>query len=130
MEEIADHASIPVINGLTDLYHPCQVLADFLTILENKGELEGLKMAYVGDGNNVVHSLMIGCAKVGMDFSVASPKGYEPNEEIVEMAQKFAEESGAKIVVTDDPIEAVKDADVLYTDVWTSMGQEEENANE
>ena len=127
VEELAENASIPVINGLTDLYHPTQILADFLTILENKGELKGLKLAYVGDGNNMVHSLMIGCAKIGMDFSVACPEGYKPNEEIVAIAQKFAEESGAKIVVTEDPIEAVKDADVLYTDVWASMGQEEEN---
>ena len=127
VEELAENASIPVINGLTDLFHPTQVLADFLTILENKGELKGLKLAYVGDGNNMVHSLMIGCAKIGMDFSVACPEGYKPNEEIVAMAQKFAEESGAKIVVTEDPIEAVKDADVIYTDVWASMGQEEEN---
>ena len=127
VEEMAENASIPVINGLTDLFHPYQILADFLTILENKGELKGLKMAYVGDGNNMVHSLMIGCAKIGMDFSVACPDGYEPNEEIVAIAQKFAEESGAKIVVTDDPIEAIKDADIVYTDVWASMGQEEEN---
>ncbi len=128
VEELAENASIPVINGLTDLVHPTQVIADFLTILENKGELKGLKLAYVGDGNNMVHSLMIGCAKIGMDFSAACPEGYKPNEEMVAMAQKFAEESGAKIVVTEDPIEAVKDADVLYTDVWASMGQEEENA--
>ena len=85
-------------------------------------------MAYIGDGNNMAHSLMIGAAKVGMDISVASPEGYKPNEEVVEMAQEFAEESGANIVITDDPVEAVKDADVIYTDVWASMGQEEENA--
>lgn len=127
VEELAKYASIPVINGLTDLFHPCQVLADLLTIMEIKGELKGLKMAYIGDGNNMVHSLMIGAAKVGMDFSVACPDGYKPEEKVVNMALEFAKESGAKIVVTADPIEAVKDADVVYTDVWTSMGQEAEN---
>lgn len=127
VEELAKHASIPVINGLTDLFHPCQVLADLLTIMEIKGELKGLKMAYIGDGNNMAHSLMIGAAKVGMDLSIACPEGYKPEEKVVNMAIEFAKESGANIVVTEDPIEAVKDADVIYTDVWTSMGQEAEN---
>jgi ornithine carbamoyltransferase len=127
VEELAKYASIPVINGLTDLYHPCQALADLLTIQEQKGELKGLKMTYIGDGNNVAHSLLIASAKVGMDISVASPKGYYPNEKVVQLAHQFAKESGAKVVITEDPIEAVTGADVIYTDVWTSMGQEKEN---
>lgn len=128
VEELAKYASIPVINGLTDLFHPCQALADLLTIQEQKGEqLKGLKMTYIGDGNNVAHSLLIASAKVGLDISIASPEGYKPNEKVVQMANEFAEESGAKIVITEDPVEAVTGADVIYTDVWTSMGQELEN---
>ncbi len=127
VEELAEHATIPVINGLTDLHHPCQALADLLTILEVKGTLQGLKLAYIGDGNNVAHSLLIACAKVGMDIAVATPENYEPNEEIVILAKGFAEKSGSTISIVQDPIEAVKDADVIYADVWTSMGQEEEN---
>ena len=127
VEELAEHASIPVINGLTDLHHPCQALADLLTILEVKGTLQGLKLAYIGDGNNVAHSLWFACAKVGMDIAVATPANYEPNEEIVTLAKGFAEISGSTISIVQDPIEAVKDADVIYADVWTSMGQEEEN---
>ena len=128
VEELAKYADIPVVNGLTDLNHPCQVLADFQTIIEHKGKLEGLKLAYVGDGNNVCHSLLNGCAKVGMHISVATPKGYEPSSEIVALAQADAKESGAEIEVTEDPVLAVKDADVIYTDVWASMGQEAEHA--
>lgn len=128
VEELAKYASIPVINGLTDTFHPCQVLADLLTIQECKGKVKGLKMAYIGDGNNMAHSLMIGAAKVGMDISIAAPSGYKPDEEIVKRAQGFAEESGSKIVITEDPVEAVADADVIYTDVWASMGQEQESA--
>jgi len=127
VEELAKHASIPVINGLTDLYHPCQALADLLTIQECKGALAGLKIAYIGDGNNVAHSLMIGAAKMGMNISVASPVGYEPNEEITKYAKEVAEETGGNVTITNDPITATKQADVVYTDVWTSMGQEEEN---
>lgn len=127
IEELSFHADIPVINGLTDLYHPCQALADLLTIKEQKGTFSGQKLGYVGDGNNVAHSLMIASAKVGMDITIASPAGYEPNEAITKMAMKFAEESGAKIVITNDPLKAVKGADAIYTDVWTSMGQEKEN---
>ena len=128
VEELAKYASIPVINALTDLFHPCQALADLLTIQEHKGDaLQGLKMTYIGDGNNMAHSLMIGCAKVGMDFSIACPEGYKPDEEVTKLAYDFAKETGAKIVITEDPIEAVKDTDVIYTDVWTSMGQEKEN---
>ncbi|HWJ78489.1 MAG TPA: ornithine carbamoyltransferase [Niallia sp.] len=127
VEELAEHASIPVINGLTDLYHPCQALADLLTLLEVKGTLQGLKLAYVGDGNNVAHSLLIACAKVGIDISVASPKNYEPNEKVVQLAQSFAKESGSEIFITNNPVEAVQQADAIYADVWTSMGQEAEN---
>jgi ornithine carbamoyltransferase len=128
LEEFAKYASIPIINGLTDTFHPCQVLADLLTIQEQKGEnLKGLKVAYIGDGNNMAHSLMIGCAKVGMDFSIACPEGYKPLDKVVEMAKPFASKSGSNIVVTEDPVEAVQNADVIVTDVWTSMGQEAEN---
>jgi len=128
VKELADHASIPVINGLTDLYHPCQALADLETIAENKGELKGLKIAYVGDGNNVAHSLVVAAAHVGMDIVVATPEGYEPNEEIIAKAQKIAKENGSLVTVTHDPVAAVKNADAIYADVWTSMGQEEETA--
>ncbi|MBB5148266.1 MULTISPECIES: ornithine carbamoyltransferase [Ureibacillus] len=128
VEELAEYSTIPVINGLTDLYHPCQALADIETIVENKGKLKGLKTAYVGDGNNVAHSLVVAAAHVGMDIVVATPKGYEPDEIIMKKAQAIAEKNGSTVVVTNDPIEAVKDADVIYTDVWTSMGQEEEAA--
>lgn len=124
--ELANNSNVPVINGLTDDYHPCQVLADLMTLFEAKGTLEGKKLAYVGDGNNMTHSLMIGCAKTGVHCSIAAPKGYEPKQSIVEKAQEFAKESGAKIEVTNDPKEAVNGADAVYTDVWTSMGWEEE----
>jgi ornithine carbamoyltransferase len=126
IEELAKHASIPVINGLTDLFHPCQALADLKTIYRLKEKFVGVKTAYLGDGNNVAHSLMIAAAKVGMDFSLGCPKGYEPNQTVVEEAQKFAAETGAEITITSDPIDAVKDADIIYTDVWASMGQESE----
>lgn len=126
VEELAKYGNIPVINGLTDLLHPCQILADLFTIYEHKGTLKGLKLAYLGDGNNVANSLLHGCAKVGMDISVASPKGYQCNEQIVEEAKEDAKKSGSKIVLTDDPVKAITDADVVYTDTWVSMGQEEE----
>ncbi|AEP90227.1 ornithine carbamoyltransferase [Bacillus subtilis] len=126
VEELAKEADIPVINGLTDKYHPCQALADLLTIKEIKGKLKGVKVAYIGDGNNVAHSLMIGCAKMGCDISIASPKGYEVLDEAAEAAKTYALQSGSSITLTDDPIEAVKDADVIYSDVFTSMGQEAE----
>ncbi|MGE5810663.1 MAG: ornithine carbamoyltransferase [Ignavibacteria bacterium] len=122
--DLARHASIPVINGLTDLLHPCQVLADLFTILEKKGRLRGLKLAYVGDGNNMAHSLLYGCSKVGMHISIAAPSGYKPIEQIVNNAVKNSGESGSRIEVIEDPLEAVKDADIIYTDVWASMGQE------
>lgn len=127
VKEFAAYADIPVINGLTDLLHPCQALTDLLTIQEHKGkQLEGLKLAYVGDGNNMAHSLMFGCAKVGMHFVAAVPEGYGPNAEIVADATKDARATGASVNVLHDPFAAVKDADILYTDVWASMGQEME----
>lgn len=128
VEELAEHASIPVINGLTDLAHPCQALADLETIAEEKGELKGLKLAYVGDGNNVAHSLVVACAHVGIDVVVATPKNYEPNEAIMKKASEIASKNGSTVAHTYDPVEAAKDADVIYADVWTSMGQEEEAA--
>lgn len=122
--ELAENATIPVINGLTDDFHPCQVLADLQTIKEVKGELAGLKLAYIGDGNNMANSLMIGCAKMGLDVAIGAPSGYQPNKEMIELATSFA--NGTEVLVTDDPVQAIKDADVIYTDVWASMGQEQE----
>nr|WP_314061055.1 ornithine carbamoyltransferase [uncultured Vagococcus sp.] len=127
VKELAAEASIPVINGLTDDHHPCQVLADLMTIYEHHGKFEGIKLAYIGDGNNMAHSLMIGGAIVGMDVSVASPVGFQPKAEYVTIAQQLAQKSGAKIESLIDPKIAVKQADFVYTDVWTSMGWEEEN---
>ncbi|MDN4066482.1 ornithine carbamoyltransferase [Paenibacillus vini] len=124
--DLAKYASIPVINGLSDLAHPCQVLADYQTIYEHKGVLKGLKLAYVSDGNNMAHSLMIGGAKLGVHVSVASPEGYEPDPQVVASAQEIAKSTGAIIEVVRDPKDAVKDADVIYSDVWASMGFEEE----
>ncbi|MDO7786545.1 ornithine carbamoyltransferase [Desulforamulus aquiferis] len=126
VEELATYATIPVINGLTDLTHPCQILADLMTVKEHKGTLSGLKLAYIGDGNNIAHSLMYGCAKVGMKVAIASPDGYKPNAKVVELAKQDALLTGTSIEVVSDPIEAVKNADVIVTDVWASMGQEEE----
>lgn len=128
VEEWARQATIPVINGLTDLCHPCQALSDLLTIREKKGRLKGLKIAYVGDGNNVANSLIEAAAKMGMAISLACPTGYEPNPRVVEGARGEAERTGGAITITDDPQEAVTDADVVYTDVWISMGQEREQA--
>lgn len=126
LEEFAQASSVPVINGLTDLHHPTQVMADLLTIYEHKGKLSGLKIAFIGDGNNMANSLMEGSALVGMDITVASPKGYEPNQVIFENAQKIGLENGSTVSFTHDPVEAVLNADVIITDVWASMGQEEE----
>lgn len=126
VEELAEYASIPVINGLTDLMHPCQALTDIFTAMEHKGDLKGRKMAFIGDGNNMVHSLMHACAKVGMDIAVASPMGYLPDPLMVAEAQADAQMTGSKITIVQDPFVAAKDADVLYTDVWSSMGQEAE----
>ncbi len=124
--EIARFAGVPVINGLCDREHPCQALADLLTLREHKG-LQGRKLAYVGDGNNICHSIMLLCAKLGVDFSCATPPGYEPLPEIVQAARVDAQVTGATLQVLADPREAVQNADAVYTDVWTSMGQEAEN---
>jgi ornithine carbamoyltransferase len=122
--DLARFGSIPVINGLTDLHHPCQVLADLFTILEKKKTLRGLKLAYIGDGNNMAHSLLHGCSKTGMDISIASPGDYKPLDYIVKESLENAKVFGSKIEILDDPVAAVKDADIIYTDVWASMGQE------
>ena len=124
--ELAKQASIPIINGLTDEHHPCQALADLVTIYEVKKKLKGLKLVYLGDGNNVSHSLMIAAAKVGMNCTIACPGGYEPKKQIVELVKNIASKTGAEMIVSNNPFEAVKDADILYTDVWASMGQESE----
>ncbi|MEK6713315.1 MAG: ornithine carbamoyltransferase [Nitrospirota bacterium] len=126
IEEFAGNSSIPVINGLTDIHHPCQIISDMLTILEKKERISGIRLAYIGDGNNVAHSLIEGAAVMGMHIRIASPKGYEPDNRITEMARQKAQETGAAIEIMEDPFEAVDNADVVYTDVWTSMGQEEE----
>jgi ornithine carbamoyltransferase len=126
VDELAAHADIPVINGLTDEFHPCQALADVMTIRERFGEFDGVRVAYLGDGNNVCHSLMVACAKLGMDFVAATPEGYEPGETVVGWAREAAEASGGSVELGHDPRAAAQGADVLYTDVWTSMGQEEE----
>jgi ornithine carbamoyltransferase len=125
--DLARHGSVPVINGLSDLLHPCQALADYFTLRERRGGLTGLKLAYVGDGNNVAHELMFGAVKLGLQFSIGCPKGYEPNPLIFKSAVRDAEKLGSPIPeVGADPYEAVAGADVVYTDVWTSMGQEAE----
>ena len=128
VEELAYWASVPVINGLTDDHHPCQVIADLFTIKEYKGELKNLKLCFIGDGNNVANSLLEGAVKVEMDICVATPKGYEPKGEVVEVVKKLACQQGTKVIITNDPLAAVKDADIVYTDVWTNMGQESENS--
>ena len=125
--DLAKYGSIPVINGLTDLLHPCQVLTDLFTVLEKRRNFKGLKLAYIGDGNNMAHSLLFGCSKVGMNISIASPSGYKPVKEIVNASKKNAKYMGSKIEILDDPIAAVKNADIIYTDVWASMGQEKES---
>nr|MDO8080761.1 ornithine carbamoyltransferase [Candidatus Freyarchaeota archaeon] len=122
--ELAKYSGIPVINALSNLYHPCQVLADLLTIKEKKKKLEGLKLAYIGDGNNVCNSLLIGCTKIGLNISIGSPKRYEPKKEIVEKAKRNAEKSGAEVEIINSPQEAVRNADIVYTDVFLSMGDE------
>jgi ornithine carbamoyltransferase len=123
---LAENSSIPIINALSDLEHPCQALSDLLTIYEKKGRLSGLTLAFIGDGNNVANSLLLACSLNGMNFSIASPHGYEIKPEILSQGRKLAPISGGQIKLTDDPYEAVKDADIVYTDVWTSMGQETE----
>ena len=124
VETLAKYGSIPIINGLTDFCHPCQVMADLQTIREHKGKLDGLKMCYIGDGNNMANSLIVGGLKVGMTVSIACPEGYRPDGKILD----FAKEYGDKFILTDDPKVAAKNADVVITDVWASMGQEEEQA--
>jgi len=128
IEALAKHASVPVINGLSDFSHPCQALADYLTILEHKGRLDGVKLVYVGDGNNVANSLLFGGAKLGVHVTCLTPKGYEPSEEVVSKAREDARATGAQIEVTNDVSAGVRGADVIYTDVWASMGQEAEHA--
>ncbi len=126
VDVLAEHADVPVINGLTDEFHPCQALADVMTIRERFGSLDGVRVAYLGDGNNVCHSLMVACAKLGLRFVAATPAAYRPSDEVVAWARAAAEASGGSVAVVDDPAEAARGADVLYTDVWTSMGQDEE----
>jgi len=126
LQALARYSTVPVVNALSDLEHPCQALADVLTIREKKGKLKGLALAYIGDGNNVAHSLLLAAALSGLNFRIASPEGYEVSKDVLETAKKFTANSGSQIVLTKHPVEAVKDADVVYTDVWTSMGQEAE----
>ena len=128
VEDLGRYATVPVINGLSDLTHPCQAMADYMTILEIKKDLKGIRLAYVGDGNNVAHSLIFAAARLGVHIAVATPAGYEPDEEVVRWADKNAPATGAKIEILRDPVQAVSDADVVYTDVWASMGQEDEAA--
>ena len=124
--DLVKNSRVPVINGLSDYTHPCQGLADLFTIYEKKGRLEGLKVAYVGDGNNVAHSLLYGCSKMGAHIIIGSPKGYEPKGEVISRALEEGRKNGSTVKITNDPKKAVRDADVIYTDVWTSMGQEKE----
>ncbi|MBM3155311.1 MAG: ornithine carbamoyltransferase [Chloroflexi bacterium] len=126
LQMLARYSTVPVINALSDLEHPCQALADVLTVREKKGKLKGLTLAYIGDGNNVAHSLLLATTLSGLNFKIASPAGYEVSKDIVDTARKFAVKSGSQIALTNHPFEAVKDADIVYTDVWTSMGQEAE----
>ncbi len=126
VEELAEHADVPVINGLTDASHPCQALADLMTVRERLGRLQGVRLAYLGDGNNVCASLMVAAAKLGLEFVAATPEGYDPPTEAVERARQAAAASGGSVELVRDPLEAARGADALYTDVWTSMGQEAE----
>jgi ornithine carbamoyltransferase len=126
LQMLAHNSTVPVINALSDLEHPCQALADIMTIHEKKGKLKGLNLAFIGDGNNVAHSLLLAAAQTGINFRIASPPGYAVKDEILQAAKEFAAHSGSQIILTEEPEQAVKDADVVYTDVWTSMGQEVE----
>jgi ornithine carbamoyltransferase len=126
LQTLAKHSNVPVINALSDLEHPCQALADILTIHEKKGKLKGLTLAFIGDGNNVAHSLLLAASLTGINFCIASPPGYMVNDKILQTAKEFSAHSGSRILLTEEPEQAVKDADVVYTDVWTSMGQETE----
>lgn len=126
LETLAEYSSVPVINGLSDDFHPCQALADLLTLYEHKGTLAGLKLAYVGDGNNMAHSLLTLCAKLGVDIAIGCPQGYAPSPAVVKKAQQNAAQFGSRVLITEDPFAAAQNADAVYTDVWASMGQEEE----
>lgn len=126
VEALAAHASVPVINGLSDLEHPCQALSDLFTIYERRGTVEGVTLAYVGDGNNVANSLLLAGSRLGMEIRVATPSGYEPDAQVVSKAREWAREAGSKVMLDASPQSAVRGADVIYTDVWTSMGQEAE----
>jgi ornithine carbamoyltransferase len=126
LETMAEYASIPVINALSDYEHPCQALADLVTIYERKGKFKGLNLAFIGDGNNVANSLLIGCAMVGINFLIASPQEYSLKDSVLRVANKYAEQTDSHIMLLEEPAMAARDADVIYTDVWTSMGQEEE----
>ena len=128
LDSLASHSSVPVINALSDLEHPCQALSDLFTIYEKKGRLSGLTLAFIGDGNNVANSLLLSACLVGMNFQLASPSGYYVKEEVLNQGREFAALSGSQIRLTNDPHEAARDADIVYTDVWTSMGQEAEGA--
>jgi ornithine carbamoyltransferase len=128
VEALAKYGSIPIINGLTDDFHPCQALADILTVYEHKKRIAGLKLAYIGDGNNMAHSLLLICSKLGIDVSVGSPEGYLPDEKVAAWAKESAKAAGSEVLITQDPAEAVKNADAVYTDVWASMGQESQAA--
>jgi len=126
LETMAEYASIPVVNALSDYEHPCQAMADLTTIFERKGKFKGLSLAFIGDGNNVANSILLACAMVGINFLIASPQEYSIKDNVLMIASKFAEQSGSQIMLLEEPAMAAKDADILYTDVWTSMGQEEE----
>jgi ornithine carbamoyltransferase len=126
VEQMAEHAAVPIINGLTDYSHPCQAMADYLTVREVKGNLKGLKLAFIGDGNNVAHSLMFAGAQLGVNVCVGTPEGYEPDDAAIKWAKERGADTGGSCTVTNDPLEAARDADVIYTDVWASMGQEAE----
>ena len=128
VDELAEYGGVPVVNALSDLYHPCQAFADVLTLTEKFGDPKGRKLVFVGDGNNVAHSLMLNCARLGIDCTVATPRGYEPNADIVAQAREYAHETGARIEHSYDAMDAVRGADAVYTDVWASMGQEKEAA--
>ncbi|XP_028993217.1 ornithine transcarbamylase, mitochondrial [Betta splendens] len=126
LEELDKEASVPIINGLSDLYHPIQILADFLTLQEHYGSLDGLTVSWIGDGNNVLHSFMMSAAKLGVHLKIATPKGYEPEQSVIKEAQRLSIQHGTQLVLTSDPMEAAHDSNVLVTDTWVSMGQEEE----
>ncbi|KAM8854950.1 ornithine transcarbamylase, mitochondrial isoform 2-T2 [Spinachia spinachia] len=126
LEELEKEASVPIINGLSDLYHPIQILADFLTLQEHYGSLSGLTVSWIGDGNNVLHSFMMTAAKLGVHLKIATPKGYEPQRSVIEEAQRLSKQHGTRLVLTSDPMEAARGSNVLVTDTWVSMGQEEE----